>query len=201
MIFEECLPRVLPFARGCPDDLALQHILDAARMFCARTLVWNYETRPIPAVAGIADYTLQIGDGQDLVRVLFLEVAGTDYAVRSGTRSTQAEESESNVAMMRGAHDFTLRPAPSLDGQLIITGLAVKPSAVDTEWPDDLSDHVTDIAHGAVATLCEMPNVDWKDAATADRQQIRFNARIAAVASKVSKGMGRSRRHAAIGWF
>lgn len=203
MQWSDMLSHVLPSVTGCPDQLAIDHLVKAARTFCARTLVWNYSTVPISATAGLATYTLQIGQGTELVRLLGADVDGTLYDVPSGITGRRAQrEKQPNTCVMTGNADFRLEPAPHIDGLEIITDVAVKPSLVNpADWPDDLEDHVSELAYGAIASLCELPNTTWTDDKTAEREGAKFRDRINTVAFKVSKGFGRSRHHAAIQWF
>lgn len=203
MKWDDMLRHVLPSATGCPDTLALDHLVRAARMFCARTLAWNYETTPTDSAAGVARYTLQMGQGQELVRLLAVEFNGQAYDVPPGPKGRAMQRSGSGyTAVLEGNNDFVLNPAPYLDGKQIITEIAVKP-ALDSPalWPDDLEEHVEALADGALATLLRLPDKTWTNSQAADDAQGRFQDRISTVAFKVTKGFGRSRHGAAIRWF
>lgn len=192
MKFDSILPHVLPSVKGCPDALAVDHIIKAARVFCARTLVWQYDTTILSA-AGIARYTLQIEDEQELVRVLLVEVGEQPYSIPSGAEGRRlARRGEGYFCTMVGSQDFVLSPPPGADDLPIVTDIAVKPSFDAVSWPDDFEEYVTDIVHGAVASLCAIPSQDWTDANTAAVQQGLFMGRINTVALKVERGLGRS---------
>lgn len=202
MTYDEFLTHVLPSVGGCPDQLALDHVLKAARTFCARTLVWNYAPPAIVVDVGQANYTLQIPEDQELVRLLFVEVGGTQYAVPDGPAGRRAaRQARGHFCSMQGLRDFTLTPVPSIAGAEIITDLAVKPSMTSTAWPDDFAEYVSDIAAGAIATLCLLPRVEWTDAVLAQTQMTIFNARIGTIGMKVSKGLGNTRTSSRVAWF
>lgn len=201
MQFTNFLSRVLPFARNCPDALVMDHIIDAARHFCAKTLAWNYSCPTIASAAGIGTYTLQIGANEEVVRVLRVEVDGSEYSVPYGPSARAAVRRGAAGVCVFSGPDFTLSPAPSMNGLPVIADVAVKPAMSATEWPDDLSDHVTDIAHGAIASLCSIPGADWTNPSVAADQQAAFNQRIAATAMKVSRGMAASRQGSSVRWF
>ena len=202
MIFDAFLTHVLPSVAGCPDALALDHILKAARTFCARTLVWNYSTPPFVAEVGKANYTLQIPKDQELVRLLLADVGGDEYATPDGTSGRRAARQLSgNYVVMQGLRDFILSPAPSVAGIEVITDVAVKPTMQATDWPDDLGEYVTDIAAGAIATLCLLPRVEWSSKDLAGAQMALFNSRISTVGLKVSHGLSAGRKSARIAWF
>lgn len=200
MQWEDFLTHVLPYVQGCPDSVAVDHIRKAARIFCAKTLVWNYETDPVETDVGASDYVLQLGAGQDLVRLLAVSVDGREYTVPKAAtgRRMRRQGDPSNIAFIRGPNEVVLNPAPWASGLKLLADVAVKPSLDAAEWPDDLAEHVTDIAHGAIATLCLLPRQDWTDANTAVTQQGLFNGRISTVAFKVMKGFGTGHQRARV---
>lgn len=199
MTFDDFLTHVLPYVPGCPDAVAVDHVVKAARTFCARTLVWNYTTNKILSAAGIPDYTLQIDKGQELVRLLRAEVDGVKYETPTGPYGRGlARRSVGNLCIMKGAQDFTLSPTPTLDGSEILTDIAVKPAFASTHWPDDFAEFVTDIAAGAVASLCLIQKQEWTDPSSASTYGGMFNARIGAVGMKVAKGLGTDQQRSRI---
>lgn len=202
MTFDDFLSHVLPYVDGCPDVTAVDFVRKAAREFCSRTLVWNYEATPIVAQIGIQNYTLQLAPDRELVRLLRLDVDRTQYTVPNATDGRAAQRRGwSNVAVMQGPQDFTITPAPSVEGQQIYTDLAVRPKLDSNYWPDDLGEHVTDIAHGAIAMLCLVPRKEWTDSGTAATQGAQFEDRMNVVGLKVSRARGASRPRSNVGWF
>lgn len=203
MKWEDCLTRIIPSAHGCPDPLAIDHVIDAARTFANRTLVWQFEATPIPTVADVADYTLQLNSDQELVRILLCEVDGRNYKIpgRVAGGQMQRRGNGGSVCTPTGPQDFRLSPAPNQSGLSIITELAVRPTLSSLGWPQDLNEHQSDIIAGALSTLLAMPRVEWRDPAEAMVQAAKFNDRIAVIAMKVSKNYGHSRQGARINWF
>lgn len=203
MKWDDMLSHVLPSAIGCPEPLALDHLLKAARRFCAETCVWNYETVPVLTEAGIKRYTLQIGEGQNLVRLLAVEVNGQEYHVPPGpTGRAMQRRATGYTAVVEGANDLSLDPAPHLTGLSLVTEIAVKPALTNpADWPDDLEAHVTAIADGALGTLLRLPKKDWTDTQGSNDAEARFRDRIGTVAFQVTKGLGRSRHGATVRWF
>jgi len=200
------LPHVLPSVHGCPDALAIDHLVKAARVFCARTLVWNYSCRPILSAQDVADYTLQIADDEEVVRVLLCTVDGREYAIPTGVRGRQ-DSRLGNMAIngeqcvLRGTQDFTLIPTPTTDDLPIVLDVAVKPKLTSTRWPEDMDDHVSDIVHGALWTLCSLPNATWANQPYATAQREQFERRVAVVAAKVQRGFGRSSQPSRVTFF
>lgn len=195
MLFEAFLPHVLPSVKGCSDPDAVDAVIKAAREFCRRTHVWNYECDPIMSAAEVPNYVFQLGEGQELVRILAVDLDGREYDVVSasaGRRLARRGCSE-RVAYIKGLQDIVLNPAPSADNQPIVTDVAVQPSLTSTEWPDDLADYLEDIAQGAIGFLKLDAGEDWSDPSGAMAARGRFNDRIATVAHQVTKGMGAGR--------
>lgn len=203
MKWVDMLTHVLPSAPGCPESLAIDHLVKAARTYCAKTLVWNYETQPFDSTAGLARYTLQIAEGQALVRLLTCEVGEQTYDVPAGLSGRAMQRAASGyTCVIEGINDFVLEPAPHLDGLAIVTDIAVKPALTSpADWPDDLEEHVTALADGALSTLLALPGVSWKSKDEAIEAAGRFADRMGTVAFKVSKGFGRSRHGAKVKWF
>jgi hypothetical protein len=201
--WNEFLPHVLPSCEGCPESLALDHIKKAARTFCARTLLWQYSLPTIHSAAGIGEYTLNLGPGEDIVRVLLIEVNGAAYGMPSGAMGRQLRrQGRGNYATMTGLYDFVLSPAPSFNDMAIVCDVAVKPRMDSIEWPDDFEENLTDIVHGAIATLCMLDKrQSWFDLDKSTTQGALFADRCSTVAMKVERGYGTSRRHANITWM
>jgi len=200
--FDDFLPHVLPSVEGCPDEVARDHVVKAAREFCGRTLVWNYATTPIAAEAGKANYTLQLAADRELVRVLMVDVDGVEYVVPNAVTGRAAQRRAcGRVCIVQGPQDFTLVPAPDIEGTPIVTEIAVKPKLTSNYWPDDLAEHVSDIAHGAIATLCMLPRKEWTETSIAAAEQTMFSARISTVGAKISRGRGASRMPSRAGFL
>jgi len=201
--WDDFLPRVLPSVPGCPESLALQHIVDAARTFASKTLVWQYEATPISSVANVPDYTLQIEAGQELARILWCSVDGREYTVPHAAQGRRLKRRNcGNVLIPTGPQDFQLSPAPQFDGLQVLTDIAVRPALVGSiKWPDDLDENVTDIVSGALSTLLELPGVTWRDMPESQIQAGKFAARIAAVQFKVSHSYGGSRSRVRLRFF
>lgn len=182
---DDFMPLVVPYVPGCPPQTILVHLLQAAKVFCRRTLAWNYEHTAIPTVAGQAGYTLTLLADTELVKVLVCEIDdGATYTVQNGAlgRKFVREAAGRNVCVLAPPNAITLYPAPPVSGRDLIIDVAVMPSNIAAVWPATLAEHVEYIAAGAVGTLCAMPKaVAWRDIDTAADQRDRFERRINAV--------------------
>ncbi len=203
MTWLDFLTHVLPSVEGCPESLAIDHTIKAAREFCDRTLVWNYACDPVLSQAAEGRYTLQLDDGVEMIRALSMSVDGLDYYVPNGAegrRVIRRQGTRRNMAVFTGPIDFTIDPPPSQAGLKIVADIAVRPAMNCPQWPDDLDEHVTDIAHGAISSLCLLPRQEWSDTKTAGIHRGFFNERMGTVGYKVSRGYGHSRQRAQVVW-
>lgn len=189
MNWNDFLPHVLPSVKGCPEQIAVDHVIKAAREFCARTSVWNYACDPIYSQRGATNYTLQLGPDQELVRVYLVTVGDDRYAVPRGAYGRRiARRHTDRMATFTGPVDFQLNPPSRDDGERIVVDVAVKPALTATLWPDDLAEYVPDIANGAIASLSVIPKQDWHDLNSAQVYGSLFRDRISAASFKVQGG-------------
>jgi hypothetical protein len=204
MEWDEFLPHVLPSVKGCPDQIALDAIIRAARKFCRKTLVWNYPCDPVLTTNGLAAYVLQIGEGQELLKLLTVEVDEREHDVVEASfgRREARKSSCKRIAYIAGPQDVLLHPAPHADGLELVVDVAVMPALNAPEWPDDLAQYVEDIAHGAVSILkLEGSTDDWGDPDGAAVRETIFKDRMSTVGWQVSQGMGHRARRGRIQAF
>lgn len=203
MKFDAFLAYVLPSVVGCPQSLAVAHVVRAARRFCEKTHVWNFQAAPFDSASGVATYTLPLDAGMELVRLYGVTVDDREYRVASPIAGRRAarEDCGGDLVTLTGNQDFVLTPAPWADSLPIVVDLAVMPTLDASTWPDDFAAYVEDVAHGAIWSLCSIPKQDWTDADTAGRSLALFHDRIATVGYVVSKGRGRDRENGRIEFF
>ena len=203
--FDTWLNRVLPYVPGCPEDTALLHIIDAAKEYCRRTLVYNYQHAEVLTVAGQSDYLLTLPAGLRLTKVMGCQIGNsTVYAVQGGSlgRSLQ-RNAGGNVCLLEDPRTIVLSPAPTQSGLPIVVDIAVMPTDAGTAvWPDSLEDHIEYIAAGAIGSLCAMPEkaAGWRDLQSSIDNRAKFNARIAALKVQLSRSEVWSARAKTV-WF
>ena len=203
MNFADMLPYVLPSVAGCPDSVATEQLCMAARVFCARTNIWNYSSNTILSVSNEANYTLQLDPGRELCRVLGVEVGCREYYVPNAVRGRRAARHcwHGRQAVFQGPQDFTLTPVPLINGEPIIVDISVKPAMGTTYWPDDFTEFAPDLANAAIANLCLLPRQEWSNDRLAKERGAAFLERCGVIALKVSRGFGNSYQHAKVTWF
>lgn len=193
MIYDEFLTHVLPSVDGCPDATALDAIKKAGREFCARTMCWDSTPSPLVTTAGIDTYGLDLPDDAELVKLLEVVLNGTAIPVETINRGRSMRKRSLNAcfAYVEDRADLVLAPAPTLAGELWVQ-MAMKPALAAETFPDELVEYVTDIAHGAIASLCALPRKTWTDLKQSQLHAMLFNARVGVVAMKVANGHARS---------
>lgn len=185
---------VAPYVPGCPDAVILDHVIKAARVFCSATSIWNYETEPVYTAPGQVLYDLDMDSDQELVRILsaFFGSSTIEFVNTFEGRDSARQQSGGSYVWIEG-DELGIHPTPSVGGTGIVLGLVVKPSLAAIEWPDQFATYVDDLAHGAIATLCLMPKVEWHDPQTASVQAQMFQSRISVTGHKVTRGFGTRR--------
>lgn len=191
MIFDDILTRVVPYVSGCPDDVAIQHLRQAAREFCERTLLWTVMSEAVLTTPGQALYPLDLDAQQERVQLMDAWVDGQRYAVldsRLGHAKVRRPCASDRFVYLEGPLDLIVHPTPTQDAKEIIVQMAVKPTLDADEWPDDYAEHVMDISYGAISSLSRLPKKAWSDRQQALDFQAQFESRIQTVGIKVSKG-------------
>ena len=197
MNWQDFYPHVLPSVRGCPEELALDHIKKAARNWCTKTRCWTMETPPLHSQPDVDRYPLSLPTDVERVMLMAVWVGTEEYAVLAAPEGRRAARTYSQAkAWLENATDLRLYPVPAQAGTEIATELSVKPALSAEECPDDLADWVPDIAHGAIATLCLLPRYEWTDSGTAQIEQGMFDGRASAVAIQTARGYTKARQRA-----
>lgn len=190
MKLEEVLPFVLPFARSCPDQVALHHIRLAAVEFCARTLVWNEELDPVQTDSAVKVYTLNLPEHSNLAKLRRVWIGeDDDYRIRTSRPNRQGRSIYAREVWTINRQDIEITPAPPHQRDLRVFA-ALKPDPVTAEEiSDDLGQYITELAEGALRGILMLPN-EWKDMDAAAIHGGLFNNRIGTVAAQVSRGFG-----------
>jgi hypothetical protein len=205
MDWDEALVHVMPNVPGCPESVALDHIIKAARIFAAKSSVWRRVTHPVKTVANRRTYAMDINKPfEELVKIKEAAIGTDQYDVLdaiSGAARQRRESSQRFVYVPSGREDIIINPAPSLTGDEIVLTLVLKPGLSAPTVPEELEDFIEDISHGAIASLCSLPmkTAPWADDKQATLHASIFTKRIGAAASLVSGGYGaRPRRTRAV---
>lgn len=181
------LARVIPFARECPESVAVGAIRDAAIEFCEKSHWLHYRHDPITLIAGIAEYELDVPDEHDPAAIIDLwygsrrltptthdtlvSTYGGDYGSRRGPPDAYLSVDHSEI---------TFVPVPETTEVSAITGIiAVKPTRDSLSCDDSIFREWSEaVAHGALWRLKEMDGMAWSDASKAIGHRAHFTAGI-----------------------
>lgn len=196
MTWDEFVPRVLPWTSGCPDQVVVQHVVQAARDFCERTSVWTVISDPLLTSVGLALYPLDLDEQQERVKLIDAWVDNRrTKVVDSRLGRALARRGCGSFLYLEGPLDIAVYPAPTADGKEVVVQMAVKPTLAADEWPDDLAEYVLDISYGAISTLSRLPKKEWTDRQQAADYRLEFENRVSSVAIKAAQGFtGRNPR-------
>lgn len=192
MIYEDILPLVLPYVKGCPESAALSAVVRCAREFCRKTRVWNYYLNPLANQPDQDVFPLVMGDAAEPFKVLAVDFDGQDYLPMEGTVAQQnVREGRGNIALFDpDARTVTLCPAPGYQA-LVNISVAVQPADdLSVGLPSVLRDEADFIADGAIAFLCKQPGT-WANPAIATDREAAYRNRMAIVAARVSRTLPR----------
>lgn len=168
---EEFLPKILPFAPGCPEPTAFEHLRSAARDFCEETRLWRF------------DDTFQLGNDPNIVcapqGAVIHEIERCDYngqkldpqsldwlddhypQWRSDVDTWQAEPQWFTQVC---PDTVRLVPMPPDLGGNIKVWLRLKPSEDCEVLPDFMfREYGTLLSWGALASILMLPNQTFSD--------------------------------------
>lgn len=193
---ETLLPRVLRYAPNCPEPLAVDYLLDAARTVCARIKPWHAEvdiavTTPARVdlaaalnpewSAEILDVVSAAFEGKSLTPIAASDL---DQIRPNWNRSaeiapprwyTQIElDTLSLVPRQNGALNVAVRLTPALGSEAI-------PEIVHRKFGEL-------IAKGAAGEIMGLPNTEYANPALGGVLRSEFEAAVPSAARQVTRG-------------
>lgn len=177
---EDFLTKVLPFAPGCPEPTAFEHIRNAAMEFCEETKLWR------------AEDTFDVGDDPNVMCVpqgaVIHEIERCDF---NGKRLEPASvgflddthpDWRSDEFRLDGVPRFftqvcpdTVRVVPHQQGRLKVF-LRLKPAEDAEQLPDFIAtQHRSLIGWGALASILMVPGQPFTDPSRAVYFQAKFD--------------------------
>ncbi|MND20859.1 hypothetical protein D3C76_48030 [compost metagenome] len=189
------LPRIMPYAPGCPEPTAHAAILDAARTFCERTRLWRDEDSF--EITGDTCNVICVPDGAELFEI---ETASWDdsplepiaFADLERDHPTwRTDDGSPRFISQAGMDSIVLAPRGST-GTLRLR-LFLKPSTSADELPDFLAKHyLRVIADGALAEILMIPQQPFTSPELATFYSERFAQQLDALFARNIKGQQRA---------
>lgn len=194
---EEFLPKVLPFAPGCPEPVALEHIRNAAMEFCEETKLWRF------------DDSFDVGNDPNVVctpsGAVIHEIERCDFNGKKldpagiGWLDEHHPDWRSDDFRLDGVPRYftqirpdTVRVVPNQNGRLKVW-LRLKPSEDAEQLPDFIAtQHRNLIGWGALAGILMLPNQTFTDPNRATYFQAKFDQALGRKSRLQSQGQQRA---------
>lgn len=192
---EDLLPHVMPYAPGCAEPTAIQHLRDAAVRFCERTRCWrhidtfkteghHHELVAVPSQAVLYEVEWAKFDGREL--------CADTPDVRTWHNQ---EEAQAYPRYITQVNPTCLSIEPHAVGELSIS-VFLKPAPTADMLPDFLVSHFgRNLADGALATLLLLPNQPFSNPQLAMAFESKFQASLDRNFDFNLRGQQRARKH------
>lgn len=189
------LPRILPYAPGCPEPTAFAAIILAAQQFCERTRLWRDEDQfnitpsscnvvcvPEGAVLFEIEHALLDGRPLEPISVGDLDRDTPDWRTREASGGRWITQTEPGAVLV----------VPKCSGSLLLT-TTLKPAEEADQLPDFLArEHRQVIADGALAEILMTPNQPFTAPDRAQFYAMRFENRLGQLSTASIKGQQRA---------
>ncbi|MBL4866406.1 MAG: hypothetical protein JKY67_08525 [Pseudomonadales bacterium] len=168
----DSLEYVMADVPGCPRNLVLREIREAAIELCEFSYIWRVEMISLGILAGISAYEIEKPAGSNLVKVLGVRVEDRnitpktqDWLDRVDARGWRDLTGTAQYYMMDESDVILLnrKPKDSVTSALKAS-LCLKPARSATTIPEFLfEDWITVIANGAKSKLMTIQNKTWSN--------------------------------------
>lgn len=203
-LFSTLIPKITPYAPGCPEPVIVQQIRDAAIEACENTLAWRYEQDSIPLTPGVYTYDYETPTDTEVVAIF--QSSLNDVAIAAVTLEqllaqypnwpsiTTTNRSAPAVVAQLDPDHFVVAPVP--DDETVYSMkmfLALRPvpdcTGMDEVFFDELEQLIT---HGALVKLLSMPDKSWSNIDLADYHSRQVTFKTASRRSRANLGSGRA---------
>lgn len=172
-LYTDYLPYVLPLVPNCYDEQAVAAIRNTCIDFCRDSLFLQTDIDPMPVVAGISTYDIDVPKGYVLGQVLGIYYLNRKLERKSQTeleklytRNWQALQGTPQVYTQLNPDQITLVYTPAESAVQAITGrFSYIPTRASTSIDDMVFERFLDvIVSGAASRLMATPNQPYSDA-------------------------------------
>lgn len=189
------LPKIMPYAPGCPEPTAFANIIKAAQEFCERTRLWRDED--VFTLTPTSCNVVCAPEGSDLFEI--------ENALLDGSRLEPISLSDLNKKypnwreMDTGQGQWITQieqgsvvVVPKCTGTLRLATF-LRPAEGADQLPDFIArDHRQCIADGALAEILMLPGQPFTDPNRAQFYSMRFEARLNTLTTSTIKGQQRA---------
>ena len=191
------LPKVLPYAPGCPEPTAFEHIRNAAIEFCEETKLWRFEDS---FELGSEPNIVCAPQGAVIHQIERCDFNGERLEPRSlDSLDHQAPDWRSDERPLTGqpawftqVHPDTIQVVPHALGRVKVW-LRLKPSEDAEQLPDFIaSQHRALIGWGALASLLLLPGQPFSEPNRATYFQGKFDQALGRKSRLQSTGQQRA---------
>lgn len=202
--YENFLPEVLPYARDCPEVVAINAVRNACIDFCDQSLWLLYHHDPIDVVAGESTYELDLPDGTTTARILDAWYDSTPLApigeddLKSMFYSDWRDAlGEPRFYTHLDPSELVLAPIPQEDAdEALAMIVALRPTRDSVEVDDTLYERWAEwIGWGARARLHDIPAQPFTDPAMAMKARQMFQHGIGLAKIERNRGLTRHVAH------
>lgn len=203
--FASLIPKITPFAPGCPEPVLIQQIRDAAIEVCENTLAWRYEQDAFPLTQGVYTYEYEVPDNTEVVAIF--QTALNDNVIPTVTLETLLshypswpslstdKRSQPQLVSQFDPDHFVVAPVPDLPDTpySLKMFLALRPTPDATGMEEvffDELEHV--ITHSSLVRILSMPEKSWTDTDLADYHARQVVFKTASRRSRANLGNGRA---------
>ena len=198
---EELLPQVIPYAPGCADPTAIQHLRDAAVRFCERTRCWRH----IDTFNTTKNHhqIMAVPSGAVLFEIEWAKFDDRELEAKIPDVDTWHHQDQAYAypRYITQVNPSCVSIEPHAEGELMIS-LFLKPSQETDILPDFLVSHMArNIADGALATLLLLPNQPFTNPQMAMAFEAKFQASLDKNFDFNLRGQQRARKRTRANYF
>ena len=200
--FEVFLPEVMQYCPDVPELLATNAIKQSCIEFCEKTRYWQVDLDPVTALAGIANYEMDVPAGTKFVDIVEAWYNDTLLIPKSVEEMTRIYR-QTDWRTVEGSPQYLTRiiptevilvPKPTAQSVYAISvRAAIAPTRASTTVDQDLYESFLEyISYGARARLYGTPKQPYFDKQSAMLYEKKFRDAIGEVRTRVNKGLSRS---------
>lgn len=188
------LPRILPYAPGCPEPTAFASIIKAAQTFCERTRLWRdcdkFNVTPTSCNVVCAPNGAELFEIES-ARFNGKKLEPISLADLDTKHPTWRQMSAGEAHWITQISPGSVLLVPTCTGTLELSTF-LRPAEDADQLPDLFSQYTQDIADGALADILMLPAQSFSNPQMAQFYSLRFDNRISDLFNRTIKGQQRA---------